>query len=82
MAVPRAESSHASAMAAYRVGKVDFQTLLLSVLDLQNLRREYYRSLSKLATLHAGAVLALAVPIAYELIPSSLQSGSHPSVGN
>ena len=30
----------------YRVGKVDFQTLLSSVLDLQNLRQEYYRSLA------------------------------------
>jgi hypothetical protein len=33
-------------MSAYRVGKVDFQTLLSSVLDLQNLRQEYYRSLA------------------------------------
>jgi hypothetical protein len=33
-------------MAAYRVGKVDFQTLLSSVLDLQNLQQEYYRSLA------------------------------------
>jgi outer membrane protein, heavy metal efflux system len=44
--IPQAESSQASAMAAYRVGKVDFQTLLSSVLDLQNLRQEYYRSLA------------------------------------
>jgi cobalt-zinc-cadmium efflux system outer membrane protein len=44
--IPRAETSRASAMAAYRVGKVDFQTLLSSVLDLQNLRLEYYRSLA------------------------------------
>jgi len=43
--IPQAETSQASAMAAYRVGKVDFQTLLSSVLDLQNLRQEYYRSL-------------------------------------
>jgi cobalt-zinc-cadmium efflux system outer membrane protein len=44
--IPQAETSRASAMAAYRVGKVDFQTLLSSVLDLQNLRQEYYRSLA------------------------------------
>ena len=44
--IPQAQTSEASAMAAYRVGKVDFQTLLSSVLDLQNLRQEYYRSLT------------------------------------
>jgi len=44
--IPQAETSRASAMSAYRVGKVDFQTLLSSVLDLQNLRQEYYRSLA------------------------------------
>jgi cobalt-zinc-cadmium efflux system outer membrane protein len=44
--IPQAETLQASAMAAYRVGKVDFQTLLSSVLDLQNLRQEYYRSLA------------------------------------
>ena len=44
--IPQAQTSKASAMAAYRVGKVDFQTLLSSVLDLQNLQQEYYRSLA------------------------------------
>jgi cobalt-zinc-cadmium efflux system outer membrane protein len=44
--IPQAETSQASAMSAYRVGKVDFQTLLSSVLDLQNLQQEYYRSLA------------------------------------
>jgi outer membrane protein, heavy metal efflux system len=44
--IPQAETSEASAMSAYRVGKVDFQTLLSSVLDLQNLRQEYYRSVA------------------------------------
>jgi cobalt-zinc-cadmium efflux system outer membrane protein len=44
--IPQAETSEASAMSAYRVGKVDFQTLLSSVLDLQNLRQEYFRSLA------------------------------------
>lgn len=44
--IPQAETSQASAIAAYRVGKVDFQTLLSAVLDLQNLRQEYYRSVA------------------------------------
>jgi len=44
--IPQAETSRASAMSAYRVGKVDFQTLLSSVIDLQNLEQEYYRSLA------------------------------------
>jgi cobalt-zinc-cadmium efflux system outer membrane protein len=44
--IPQAEMSQVSAMSAYRVGKVDFQTLQSSVLDLQNLRQEYYRSLA------------------------------------
>ena len=44
--IPQAETSKAAATAAYRVGKVDFQTLLSSVLDLQNLRQEYYRELA------------------------------------
>jgi outer membrane protein TolC len=44
--IPQAETSESSAMSAYRVGKVDFQTLVSSVLDLQNLRQEYYRSLA------------------------------------
>jgi cobalt-zinc-cadmium efflux system outer membrane protein len=44
--IPQAETSQASALSGYRVGKVDFQTLLSSVLDLQNLRQEYYRSLA------------------------------------
>lgn len=44
--IPQAETSRSSAMAAYRVGKVDFQTLLTSVLDLRDLRQEYYRSVA------------------------------------
>lgn len=44
--IPQAETSQASAMSAYRVGKVDFQTLLSSVLDLQSLKQEYYRSIA------------------------------------
>ena len=44
--IPQAQTSQESAIAAYRVGKVDFQTLLSSVVDLQNLRQEYYRSVA------------------------------------
>jgi outer membrane protein, heavy metal efflux system len=44
--IPQAQTSQASAMSAYQVGKDDFQTLVSSVLDLQNLRQEYYRSLA------------------------------------
>jgi cobalt-zinc-cadmium efflux system outer membrane protein len=44
--IPQGEMSQASTLAAYRVGKVEFQTLLSSVLDLRNLRQEYYRSLT------------------------------------
>lgn len=44
--IPQAETSEASAIAAYRVGKVDFQTVLSSVIDLSNLRQEYYRSVA------------------------------------
>ena len=44
--IPQAETSQAAAMAAYRVGKVDFRTLLSATLDLQNLNQEYYRALA------------------------------------
>jgi len=44
--IPQAETSQAAGMSAYRVGKVDFQTLLSSLIDLRNLRQEYYRSLA------------------------------------
>lgn len=44
--IPQAETSQAAAMSAYRVGKADFQTLLSAVIDLQNLKQEYYRALA------------------------------------
>ncbi len=44
--IPQAETAKDAAMAAYRVGKADFQTLITSVLDLQNLSQEYYRVLA------------------------------------
>jgi len=44
--VPQAEETLTSASAAYRVGKVDFQTLLSAVIDLLRLKQEYYRTLA------------------------------------
>src|SRR5216684_5030008 len=44
--LPQAEETLTSATAAYRVGKVDFQTLLSAVIDLLRLKQEYYRTLA------------------------------------
>jgi len=44
--IPQAESSMQAAMAAYRVSKVDFQTLISAFVDLLNVRQEYYRELA------------------------------------
>lgn len=44
--IPQAEATLASATAAYRTGKVDFQTLLSAVTDLLNLREGYYRAIA------------------------------------
>ena len=44
--IPQANSSLEAALAAYRVGKVDFQTLLSAFIDLHQLRQEYYRELA------------------------------------
>lgn len=44
--IPQAQNSMDAAMAAYRVGKVDFQTLLSAFIDLLNLNQEYYRELA------------------------------------
>lgn len=44
--VPQANSSLEAALAAYRVGKVDFQTLLSAFIDLHEVRQEYYRELA------------------------------------
>jgi outer membrane protein, heavy metal efflux system len=44
--VPQAEETLTSATAAYRVGKVDFQTLLSAVIDLLRLKEEYYRTMA------------------------------------
>jgi outer membrane protein TolC len=44
--IPQAEATQSSASAAYRTGKVDFQTLLSAVIDLLNLREGYYRAVA------------------------------------
>lgn len=44
--IPQAEASQAAATVAYRTGKADFQTVLTALIDLRNLREEYYRSLA------------------------------------
>jgi outer membrane protein TolC len=44
--IPQAEATLGSATAAYRTGKVDFQTLLSAVTDLLNLREGYYRAIA------------------------------------
>ncbi len=44
--IPQAENSMQAALAAYRVSKADFQTLLSAFVDLLDLRQEYYRELA------------------------------------
>lgn len=44
--IPQAEETLNSATAAYRVGKVDFQTLLSAVIDVLRVNQEYFRTLA------------------------------------
>ena len=44
--IPQAVATLSSATAAYRTGKVDFQTLLSAQVDLLNLREGYYRAIA------------------------------------
>jgi cobalt-zinc-cadmium efflux system outer membrane protein len=44
--IPQADATRSSALAAYRVNKVDFQTLLGAVTDVLRMRQEYYRTLA------------------------------------
>jgi cobalt-zinc-cadmium efflux system outer membrane protein len=44
--LPQAQATYESAMASYRVGKVDFQTLLAAFNDVLELQRSYYRALA------------------------------------
>lgn len=44
--IPQAEETLTSATAAYRVGKVDFQSLLSAITDVLRVKQEYFRSLA------------------------------------
>jgi outer membrane protein, heavy metal efflux system len=44
--IPQAGNSMQAALAAYRVSKIDFQTLISAFVDLLNLHEEYYRELA------------------------------------
>jgi cobalt-zinc-cadmium efflux system outer membrane protein len=44
--VPQAEATLKSAFATYRVGKVDFQTLLSAEIDVLRLKQQYYRAVA------------------------------------
>jgi outer membrane protein TolC len=44
--IPQAQNSLQAALAAYRLSKVDFETLIAAFVDLLNLREEYYRELA------------------------------------
>jgi outer membrane protein, heavy metal efflux system len=44
--VPQAEASRAAALAAYRTGKVDFQTLVTAVIEVLDLRQQYVRAIA------------------------------------
>jgi outer membrane protein, heavy metal efflux system len=44
--IPQAEETLLSGTAAYRVGKIDFQTLLSALIDLLRVKQEYFRTLA------------------------------------
>lgn len=44
--IPQSAATLDSAMAAYRTGKVDFQTLLSAVIDVLNVNEQYYRAIT------------------------------------
>jgi outer membrane protein, heavy metal efflux system len=44
--IPQAEETLTSSTAAYRVGKVDFQSLLSAVVDALRIKQEYFRTLA------------------------------------
>ena len=44
--IPQAEATLKSAIGTYRVGKVDFQTLLSAEIDVLRLRQQYYRAVA------------------------------------
>jgi len=44
--IPQAQATLKSAVSTYRVGKVDFQTLLSAEIDLLRLKQQYYRAVA------------------------------------
>jgi outer membrane protein TolC len=44
--IPQAQATLKSAVATYRVGKVDFQTLLSAEVDVLRLKQQYYRAVA------------------------------------
>ncbi len=44
--IPQSEETLTSATAGYRVGKVDFQTLLSAVVDVLRIKQEYFRTVA------------------------------------
>ena len=44
--IPQSRATQSSAFNSYRVGKIDFQTLLSSIVDELRLQQEYYRTLA------------------------------------
>jgi cobalt-zinc-cadmium efflux system outer membrane protein len=44
--IPQSRATQSSAFNSYRVGKIDFQTLLSSIVDVLRLQQEYYRTLA------------------------------------
>ena len=44
--IPQGENSLGAATAGYRVGKVDFESVLSAFVDLRNLHEEYYREIA------------------------------------
>ena len=44
--LPQARASFESAMASYRTGRVDFQTMLSAAVDQLNMNEEYFRAIT------------------------------------
>jgi outer membrane protein TolC len=44
--LPQARATFESAMASYRTGRVDFQTLLSAAIEQLNMKEEYYRAMT------------------------------------
>jgi cobalt-zinc-cadmium efflux system outer membrane protein len=44
--IPQAQATLKSAVATYRVGKADFQTLLSAEVDVLRLKQQYYRAVA------------------------------------